>query len=275
MATMNGGERGAQDRARLSVLVMALAVTAPLGVTSVACGGGASSGSGSKMETGARAKGIEHEACPPGGAKVEGLDTNADGKEDIRRAYDGSGRELCRIADLNHDGKADLYEFFDTSGTIRRREYCYDDTGVVNAVEYYEGGKLVRREYDTSGQHSIDTWDWFDPNIAPDPKTGRPPHPVRRERDTTGDGRVDQWWAWDGNKITIAVDHDGDGKPDPETAVVLGGDNSGAPPPPAASAAPPAASAAAADGGAYANCDYNAVTCANPSPAAAADGGKK
>jgi hypothetical protein len=253
MATMSGGERRPRSRAAFSVVFSALAV--PAAATVVACGGGSSSGTGSKMETGARAQGMEHEACPPAGSKVEGVDTNSDGKEDIRRAYDSSGRELCRIADLNHDGKPDLYEFFDSSGTIRRREYCYDDTGVVNAVEYYQGGKLTRREYDTSGQHRIDTWDWFDPNIAPDPKTGRPPHPARRERDTTGDGRVDQWWAWEGDKITIAVDHDGDGKPDPETAVVLGGDNSGAsgassaaPPPPATDAGPAASASAGVAG---------------------------
>jgi hypothetical protein len=210
--------------------------------------GGSSTSAGSKMQTGAHAKGLEHEACPETGNRVEGLDTNSDGKEDIRRVFDKGSHELCRIADLNHDGKPDLYEYFDASGTIRRREYCYDDTGVVNAVEYYEGGKLARREYDTSGQHRIDTWDWFDPAAAPDPKTGRPAHPVRRERDTSGDGIVDQWWAWEGNKVTIAVDHTGDGKPDPDTAVVLGGDNSPAAPPPAP-APSPAASAGAGDGG--------------------------
>ena len=80
-------------------------------------------------------------------------------------------------ATSNHDGKPDLYEYFDDTGTVRRREFCYDDTGVVNAIEHYEGGKLVRREYDAAGQHRIDTWDCFDPSVAPDPKTGRPAHP--------------------------------------------------------------------------------------------------
>ncbi len=213
------------------------------------------------MPTGAHAKGLDHEACPESGNKVDGLDTNGDGKEDIRRVSDRSGHEICRIADLNHDGKPDLYEYFDSSGTVRRREFCYDDTGVVNAVEYYEGGKLARREYDTSGQHVIDTWDWFDPNAAPDPKTGRPAHPVRRERDTTGDGVVDQWWAWEGNNVTIAVDHTGDGKPDPDTAVTLGPDNSVVTP-----AAPSAG--AVGDAGAPA-----AAATAAPTPAPAPAGG--
>jgi hypothetical protein len=148
-----------------------------------------------------------------------------------------------------------MYEYFDDSGTVRRREFCYDDTGLVNAIEHYEGGKLVQREYDAAGQHHIDTWDWFDPNVAPDPKTGRPAHPVRRERDTTGDGHVDQWWTWNGDKITIAVDSSGDGKPDPESTIVLGGSDNPSP----GSATPTTASDEAG---------------AAPAAASAADGGK-
>jgi hypothetical protein len=215
---------------------------------------------------------LDHEDCNESGNRVESLDTNGDGKPDIRRVYDRSGHEICRVADLNHDGKPDLYEYFDANGVVRRREYCYDDTGVVNAIEYYEGGKLARREYDTSGRHRIDTWDFFDPGLAVDPKTGRPAHPSRRERDTSGDGQVDQWWAWDGDKITIAVDHTGDGKPDPDTAIVIGGTDD-------AGAAPPASNAATGDGGAPAP----ASTSSSPGPAAssatssagALDGGKR
>lgn len=239
---MTNEARGGWALALSGILVAAVA-------SGVGCGGSAQTGT--RMPTGAHAKGLDHENCPEAGNKVEGLDTNGDGKEDIRSVSDKSGHLICRIADLNHDGKPDLYEYFDSSGTVRRREFCYDDTGVVNAVEFYEGGKLVRREYDTSGQHYVDTWDWFDPNAVPDPKTGRPAHPIRRERDTTGDGIVDQWWAWEGNNVTIATDHTGDGKPDPDTAITLGPDNSVVTPPadssaPVASSAPSAAPAGSA-----------------------------
>jgi hypothetical protein len=252
------------DEARLNVPLMqrilratgGIALLLPLGA--VACGGG--NGSSAKSPETARAEALQHEDCSESGRRVDRLDTNGDGNPDITRIYDkSSGHEVCRISDLTHDGKPDMYEYFDDSGTVRRREYCYDDTGLVNAIEHYEGGKLVRREYDAAGQHRIDTWDWFDPAVAPDPKTGRPPHPVRRERDTTGDGHVNQWWTWNGDKITIAVDSSGDGKPDPESTIVLGAsDNSAAPPsPPPASPAAPASddggaaapSAAALDGG--------------------------
>ncbi|MGH7268907.1 MAG: hypothetical protein ACREJ3_00625, partial [Polyangiaceae bacterium] len=131
----------------------------------------------------------------------------------------------CRVVDLNRDGKPDLYEYFDAAGNVRRRELCYDFTGAVDAIEYFDKGKLARRELDATGRRKIDTWDWFDPNATLDPKTGRPAHPARRERDTKGDGRVDQWWTWNGSNVTIAVDRTGDGTPDPDSTIVLGPDN--------------------------------------------------
>ncbi len=225
---------------------------AALLVAPAACGGATPEAQSPKGIDTARVETLQHEDCSTSGNRVESVDTNSDGKPDIQRVFDGSGKEICRIGDLNHDGKPDLYEYFDASGNVRRREFCYDDTGTVNAVEHYEGGKLTQREYDASGQHRIDTWDWFD-GVSIDPKTGRPVHPSRRERDTKGDGHVDQWWTWNGDKVTIAVDSSGDGKPDPESTIVLGPDNSPAQetapqPPPASSAAPAPAPAPAASG---------------------------
>lgn len=204
-------------------------------------------------QTALRSEELEHERCGGAGERAETLDTNGDGKPDITKYYDASGHELCRVVDLNGDGKPDFYEYFDAAGQIRRREFCYDDSGAVNAIELYENGKLAQREYDISGRHRIDTWDWFDPGAQVDAKTGRPAHPTRRERDTKGDGHVDQWWTWEGDRLTIAVDRDGSGHPDPATALVLSGDggapealprntapagNGGAEPKPAAATSP-------------------------------------
>jgi hypothetical protein len=203
---------------------------------STGCGGSDKVGGAKAPET-AHTDRASHEPCGESQGHVDLLDANGDGKADITTVTD-HGREVCRSIDLDHDGKPDLYEYFDSSGEIRRREFCYDQTGTVNAIELYEGGKLVRREYDISGQHKIDTWDWFDPSGPVDPKTGRPLHPVRRERDTKGSGQVDQWWTWNGDQVTIAVDKTGEGKPDPSTAVVLGADGNPVTAPPAGSSAP-------------------------------------
>jgi hypothetical protein len=246
-------------RALLAPVVLGAVASAVFAVA--ACGGSAPGAA--KAAESSRAETLQHEPCDTSAGKLETLDTNGDGKPDITRVLDKtSGKEICRIGDLNHDGKPEMYEYFDASGLIRRREFCYDDTGVVNGIERYEGGKLVSREFDAEGQHRIDTWDFFDTSVPPDPKTGRPAHPARRERDTTGDGHVNQWWTWNGSKITIAVDTTGDGKPDPESQIVIGGSGSDAPPPAdtAASAAPATSSAPASS--------------AAPAPSAAPDGGK-
>jgi hypothetical protein len=218
-----------------------------------------------KLPNGTRGQ-LDHESCDESGNRVEILDTNNDGKPDIRRVFDKkSQREICRVGDLNHDGKPDLYEYFDANGAVRRREFCYDDTGVVNAVEHYEGGRLTQREYDTTGLHKIDTWDYFEPGLPMDPKTGRPIHPSRRERDTNGDGRVDQWWTWQGSKVSISRDLKGDGKPDPATTMVL---DQGSAEVDAGGPAPVAR--APGDGG------TETGTSATPTPeAGTADGGKR
>jgi hypothetical protein len=240
----------------------------------------------------ANAQGLEHESCDESGNRVEVLDLNGDGKADIRRVFSkGTGREICRVTDLNHDGKPDLYEYFDGNGAVRRREFCYDDTGVVNAIESYDAGRLTKREYDTSGQHKIDTWDYFDPGVPLDPKSGRPLHPSRRERDRAGHGRVDEWWTWDGTKVSISRDTNGDGKPDPGSTLVLGGgdtDAGAAPPPssagdggapvassPVASSASPVPAGAAGSSGSAAAVDAKTGSASAPADAGLTEGGRR
>jgi hypothetical protein len=166
---------------------------------------------------------LVHEKCDKSAGTLVAVDSNGDGKLDVFTVTDGGGgRPLCRYADLNRDGRVDLYEFFDSTGEIRRREFVYGDATEVDALEFYSGGRLVRRLYDTTGRHRVDTWDWFDPNVPLNPSTGRPVHPSRRERDSKGIGQVDQWWTWAGDVITVVSDRNGDGRPDPGTTVVLG-----------------------------------------------------
>jgi hypothetical protein len=227
------GGRGARGRGGSLVGLVAAAAALTLGF---GCGGSekTSGVAQSTLPEGVHSETLDHEACSESGHRVETLDSNNDGKADIKRLYDTkTGKEVCRITDLDHDGKPDLYEYYDPNGVLRRREAGYDGSGIVDVIELYENGKLAKRELDTTGQHRVDTWDYFDT------ATGKI---TRRERDSTNDGRVDQWWTYDGDKVTIAMDKNGDGKPDPADTVTIGGsdDSAKAPPPPSIpDAAPP------------------------------------
>ncbi len=181
--------------------------TTPLG-----CGGDGASSPGAKSADGSHSRVIEHEPCDDSGSNVVALDANNDGKPDIKKVSK-DGREVCRVTDLNHDGKPDMFEYFDSNGQVRRRESGYDDTAVIHSIEYFENGKLARRELDTTNQGRIDTWDVFD--LATGART-------KRERDATGDGKIDQWWTYEGQNVTIMMDRDGDGRPDPDATLVLG-----------------------------------------------------
>ena len=208
---MGAGRGERSGRMRAGALGVGLGVASVFVAAVVGCGGGDSAVANAKLPNGVRSQTIEHEACSESGHRVETVDVNNDGKPDIRRVYDGNV-EVCRISDLNRDGKPDLFEYFDKTGQLRRREADYDDNGIVNAIEIYENGKLVRAEIDTTNQGRIDTWDTFDP------ATGKR---IKRERDATGDGRIDQWWTYNGDHVTIAMDKNGDGQPEPEAVITL------------------------------------------------------
>ncbi|MEZ4263019.1 MAG: hypothetical protein R3B36_28285 [Polyangiaceae bacterium] len=195
-------------------VVLAAATSA---VAMLACGGDETGGKGAKSAADARrTEVLVHEPCNESG-RVQTMDANNDGKPDIRKVMDGN-REVCRVTDLNNDGHPDMYEYFDSAGQLRRREYDYDDNGILNAVELFQGGKLVERQLDTTNRGRVDTWDYFDP------ATGKR---TKRERDASGDGRVDQWWLYEADHVTIAMDRNGDGNPDPQATIVL--DKNGAP----------------------------------------------
>ena len=81
-------------------------------------------------------------------------------------------------------------------------------------IEVFENGKLAKRE---ARHHRPGTGRYLG---LFRPHTGKI---TRRERDSTNDGRVDQWWTYDNDKVTIAMDKNGDRKPDPSDTVTIGG----------------------------------------------------
>lgn len=224
------------------------------------CGGAPGSGAGGPVgQEKPAVEAMDHEPCDSQGHQVESFDTRGDGKPVVLKVKDASGHEICRVTDINHDGKPDLYEYFDASGQLRRIEADYDSNGSIDSVEVYEDGKLVQRKYDTTGQHRVDTWDFFDK------ATGKR---VRRERDTTNDGKVDQWWVWSGDRVTVAFDTNGDGKPDPGAVVVLDAKTGG--PIKEAKDAPPGAPAASSSSAPPGSAAASAVSSSSAPPGSAA-----
>ncbi len=188
-------------------------------------------------------KALEHEKCDASMGRAESLDPAKTGKPELLQVFDKSnGHEICRVADLNHDGKPDMYEYYNADGSLRRREGAYETSDAISEVQIFENGKMVRRERDTTGQRKIDTWDTYDP------ATGKL---IKRERDNNGDGKVDQWWTWDGNNVTIAIDKNGDGQPDPDQSITVGPNGQAiTPPSPSASASATGDAGASGGGGA-------------------------
>ncbi|MGD0678930.1 MAG: hypothetical protein ABSC94_26290 [Polyangiaceae bacterium] len=103
--------------------------------------------------------------------------------------YEPCYRGEARGYDRNGDGKID-----EVRVTFKGRERCYGE--------------------DTNHDGVIDTWDVMDENGML----------TKRAHDTNGDGRVDQAWTFDPTRkgcATVSADRNGDGKPDPATAIDL------------------------------------------------------
>lgn len=147
-------------------------------------------------------------------ANAQRLDVNNDGKPDLVRVPDAAGREACRVIDLNLDGAVDVFIYYDATGRERRRESDFDRDGRADEIVNMRDGIVFMKERETNYDDKLDTWDYYEGGRL-----------ARRERDSDGDGLIDQWWAFndptDDRCAMVATDRNVDGKPDPETVLDL------------------------------------------------------
>ncbi len=170
---------------------------------------------------------ITHEDCPTAGKQVKTSKPQSSfssNKSYVSHVFD-NGREVCSFADLDGDGIVDLWTFFGPDGKIRRREASYGVTKGIDEIAVYKDGEvdLVLRETNFDGK--IDTWDYYEAGKL-----------ARRERDKSGAGRVEEWWTFEppgSDNATIIPADPRTGKPDPSQTIKLG-----APVAPKASAPP-------------------------------------
>jgi hypothetical protein len=228
-----------------AIAALALALTA--GVTACASSSDEGEKAKSALDNQVRDTALKHEPCDGTSSDAVRVDVRGNGRPAIIHVMKG-GHEDCRIVDLNMDGAPDVFIYYDAQGRERRREQDFDRDGRADEITIFENGQVKLKMRETNFDNKIDTWDYYE--------NGRL---VKRERDSDGDGIVDQWWTFNNPSnpkcAVVAVDRNGDGKPDPESIVDLCGDSygikgaapgaalPGAPPgspPPAPSAAPAA-----------------------------------
>lgn len=138
------------------------------------------------------------------GLDVTSVDINLDGRADQFTLTNESGVVVRVERDLDFDGRIELFEYFDAEGTLLEQEFQLDFDSSVDAVAFYEEGRLIRRELSTSFNGEPSLVKYYD----------RQEQLLRVERDSDGDGRVDVWEYHDSPVPRWGRDGDGDGEPD-------------------------------------------------------------
>ena len=177
-----------------------------------ACSGAGANGEGAEDASSAkRDTELTHEECDIASEDAVKDDGDKDGHPELIRVLEG-GREICRAVDINRDTLIDAYVYFDERGMERRREYGFDRDDRPDEIVIFEGGQLKAKLRETNNDRKIDTWDYYEGGRL-----------VKEERDSSGDGYVDQWWSFpnpsDPKCAVVVSDVNGDGKQD----IITGG----------------------------------------------------
>ncbi|MCX7808927.1 MAG: hypothetical protein N2515_09985, partial [Deltaproteobacteria bacterium] len=136
---------------------------------------------------------------------------------DVRRVYRRMGDPpavrlilVCREVDLDGDGRKDMVRYYNDESRPLREEADRDFDGQIDALTFFQEGRIVRQEFDTNADGRIDTKLFFDDE-------GKP---FRAERDLTGRSTPSEWkpdrWEYyeQGHLVRIGIDIDGDGRVD-------------------------------------------------------------
>lgn len=152
----------------------------------------------------------------PGGQEgatddVRTSDIDQDGKPEVFKYYktvsdpERPGEQKTILVrqdiDLTWDGRIDIWRYFDASGKVEREEWDTDYDGNIDETRFFENGVMVRSERDRNNDGRADMVRYY--------KDGKLD---RKESDTNGDGQVDRWEYFTGrvlDRVGVDKDHDG------------------------------------------------------------------
>ena len=103
-----------------------------------------------------------------------------------------------------------------TSGRLTRLEYDSNGDHKIDTWGYMDGMRVIRVEVDEDGDGKVDRWEYHRAASATDATEGGPDKTVERvERATRHDGKVSRWEYFDHGALTrVEEDTDGDGQVD-------------------------------------------------------------
>jgi hypothetical protein len=112
-------------------------------------------------------------------------DTEGDGKVDRIIHYDGQGQITQVWENLDPAGKPRTRSIYE-AGKLVRGEFDSTGNGRVNQWLFYNAdGQVIRAEYDQHAKGRPDQWEYFTPGSK---------EPYKVERDTDGDGKAGAVW---------------------------------------------------------------------------------
>lgn len=94
-----------------------------------------------------------------------GLDTDGDGRIDLRDYYDDGLKLVKQGFSVSGTGGIDAWQYRDAAGTVVRIEVSRRHNGVVDRWEHYDQGQLARVEEDDDRDGKPDHWLTYDAGI--------------------------------------------------------------------------------------------------------------